>query len=376
MRHSGYIAESTQTPSVAGAAPSFTRRDVLRLLGSLPLLAACGSGGNEGTGFTSAEEMAVQADGELWPMTGRDLAATRRAPLAPAGLSPRWRTRLAGGVLGAPAVRDGMVYAASFGGEVVAVELESGRERWRRQFPLAQYGDAITQVGSRGQAFYTGPATDASRLWIASDRVWCLDQRSGETVWETAPLRSDDSDDYFWGAPVLAGTLLLVGSGSGSELPRARGAVTAYDRDTGALRWSTRMVPPGGNGGGVIAPVSVDPAAGRVYAVTGAPYAAVEGDNPGTTSLIELDLHNGRVLWSDQAFLGDTEQRDFNSAPMLVGDYVFATNKDGVWAWDRRRRERLWQRGLTPSSPLPGVVGAGLSNEKKKRRRERGVAAT
>ena len=334
------------------------RRRLLGSLGALLVLPACSGGG--GTGAEGLDTPAAMAAGKQgWPMSSGNALAWRLTSSGASGLVEQWRLRLSGGVLGAPAVADGVVYAASFLGEVVAVDLLSGAELWRQSFPTAAYGDAITQVGSRGQAFYGGPAVQDGRVYVVSDRLWCLDAFDGTTVWSTEPLRSDASDDYFWGAPTLVENTVLVGSGSGSELPRARGAVTAYDATSGALIWSTRTVPEGGNGGGLIAPVSVDLPRRKVYAATGAPYEAVDGDNPGTTSLIEMDLDSGAITWKDQAHLGDDQQRDFNSSPVLVGERAFATNKDGVWAWDRLSRERLWQTQLTPSSVAPGVVPSG-----------------
>lgn len=346
---------STSDQIIGTGAFSPQRRRLLGGLGALMVLPACTGGSGDGP----AAMVHATAGPQAWPMSSGNAAAWRLAGGGADGMLEQWRLRLSGGVLGAPAVVGGVVYAASFFGEVVAADLLSGTELWRQRFPTATYGDAITQVGSRGQAFYGGPAVRDGRVYVVSDRLYCLNALDGTTIWATDPLRSDASDDYFWGAPTLVENTVLVGSGSGSELPRARGAVTAYDANTGALIWSTRTVPEGGNGGGLIAPVSVDLPRRKVYAATGAPYEAVDGDNPGTTSLIEMDLDSGAITWQDQAHLGDDQQRDFNSSPVLVGDRAFATNKDGVWAWDRERRERLWQTQLTPSSVAPGVVPSG-----------------
>ena len=78
---------------------------------------------------------------------------------------------------------------------------------------------------------------------------------------------------------MIADGLVLVGSGSGAELPTARGRLTAYSLRDGSLVWSTATVPPGANGGGVIAPTSVDLRAGLAYVATGSPYRAVPGPN-------------------------------------------------------------------------------------------------
>src|SRR5947208_2682845 len=83
----------------------------------------------------------------------------------------------------------------------------------------------------------------------------------------------------------------------GAELPTARGRLSAYSLRDGSLVWSTPTVPAGANGGGVIAPASVDLRAGLAYVATGSPYRAVAGRNPGTCSLIALRLRDGAIAW-------------------------------------------------------------------------------
>jgi outer membrane protein assembly factor BamB len=261
------------------------------------------------------------------------------------------------------------VYAASVGGVVAALDRTTGTAMWERALPVPEYGDA-TGVPRR-LGFTTGPAvTSDGGVLVASDRVTRLDSSTGEIMWQAAPLRTAQSDDYFWGAPTLVGDLLLVGSGSGSELPTARGRLTAFDVRTGSVRWSTAAVPVGGNGGGVIAPVTADARRRRVYAATGAPYEPVAGPNPGTCSLLELDLDTGAVLWADQLFSANDTGFDLNSAPMLLGRTVIVTSKTGVHAWDRFARRRMWTTRLTPpttagqpSTPFDGPEFGPLATD-------------
>jgi outer membrane protein assembly factor BamB len=185
--------------------------------------------------------------------------------------------------------------------------------------------------------------------------------RTGTTIWRSAPLRSKASDDYFWGPPLIVGDLVLAGSGSGSELPTARGRLSAYSLRDGRMVWSTPMVPRGANGGGLLAPPTVDRERGSVWVATGSPYKTVPGPNPGTAALVELALGDGRVRWSDQVYPADRRGFDFNSAVLLLGHRAFAANKDGIYAWDRIARRRLWHRRLTPASETPGG-SAGPSN--------------
>jgi len=289
-----------------------------------------------------------------WPLPAHDLAATRDgSPLR--GVAERWRVSFPGGVPASAAIVDGRVYAASAQGRVSALRLRDGRELWRRELGTASYGsgDGVRELG-----FFAGVAVAGRAVIVGSDRVTALDTRTGATRWAAAPLRTATSDDYFWGLPQVVGDLVLVGSGSGGELPTARGRLTAYRLVDGKLVWSTPTVPDGANGGGLIGPSSIDERMGVAYVATGAPYEAVAGPNPGTCSLIALDLRTGRVLWQDQVYAHNTTGFDFNSAPVIVGERLFATNKDGIYAWDRIRRRRLWHTRVT--DPLAGgATGAG-----------------
>jgi outer membrane protein assembly factor BamB len=289
----------------------------------------------------------VDAD---WALPARNLCGTRATLWPLSSLRERWRVTVAGGVTGAALVLDDTVVAASMGGEVVAIELASGRERWRRMLGTASYTGSD---GPRALGFFAGAAAARGRIVLASDRVHCLDAQSGDTLWSSPPLRTQDSDDYFWGGVGIVGDLVLAGSGSGGETPTARGRLSAYDLRDGAARWSTPMVDEGAYGGGILAPATVDPLRGRIYVSTGAPYADDGTPIRGASSLVELSL-DGRVVHRDALPAGQVAGLDLNSAPLLLGRLALATAKDGVWAWDRIARRRLWHVQLTPSSSAAG----------------------
>ncbi len=331
-----------------GAQPRFDRRMLLAMAGGVAAAAI---------EARAAWALPSGAPANPWALPAHDLAATRDGrPVA--GTHVRWRRELKGGVAGAPAIVGDNVFAASIGGVVASFDLTTGRARWRRRFPTASYG---TGKGTRRLGFFGGVATVHGRVLAASDRVYCLDAGNGRTLWESNPLRTSSSDDYFWGPPVVVDGLVLVGSGSGAELPTARGRLSAYSLQDGSLVWSTPVVPAGANGGGVIAPASVDLHAGLAYVATGSPYRVVRGRNPGTCSLIALHLRDGTIVWSDQIYPADRHGFDFNSAPVILGRLLVAANKDGFHAWDRVARRHLWHRRLTPSLPS-NVDVAGPTN--------------
>jgi len=97
------------------------------------------------------------------------------------------------------------------------------------------------------------------------------------------------------------------------------------------------------------------------YVATGSPYRALAGSNPGTGSLVALQLTDGATVWSDQIYPHDTHGFDFNSAPVILGRILVASSKDGFQAWDRRARRRLWHRRLTPAQSRPGGVAGPMN---------------
>ena len=288
-----------------------------------------------------------------WTLPAHDLAASRSSAVSVGAVSERWRSHLAGGVTGAPVVAGGTVWAASFGGDVGAFDLARGTQRWLRPLGVAIYGSDNRELG-----FFGGIAVKGKRAVVASDRARCLDARTGATLWEADPLRAAggaDGDDYSWAPPVIAGRVVLIGSGAGSEATETRGRLTAYSLESGAPLWSTPLVPEGQNGGGILGQPSVDLRTGRVYVATGAPYAPQPGDNPGTDSLVELRLRDGEIVWSDQVHAADQLGLDLNSSPVLVGPLALVAGKDGFRAWNRVTRRRLWHVQTTPGSPAPGA---------------------
>ena len=109
--------------------------------------------------------------GRLVALTANDGTVLWEVPVG----VPRGRTELERmvDVDADPVVRDDLVYAVSYQGRVVCVELASGRLLWVREMSA-----------------YAGIAVDPYRVFVADAEgtVWALDRFNGSTLWKQAAL--------------------------------------------------------------------------------------------------------------------------------------------------------------------------------------------
>ena len=95
-----------------------------------------------------------------------------------------------------PVVRAGVVYSIAYNGELVALELRSGRQLWKRDYAtfrnMTMAGDTLYLVDSTG-------------------RIYAVDSRSGTEVWAQAGLFK-----HFLTAPVVYKNYLVVGDNEGN----------------------------------------------------------------------------------------------------------------------------------------------------------------
>ncbi len=90
---------------------------------------------------------------------------------------------------------DGIVYAVSFNGRVVAVDMDTGKSIWTKDF-----------------SSYVGLSVDETRVYVTdvSDSVWALDKTSGATLW-----RQDKLLYRKLTAPKVMGDYVVVGDFKG-----------------------------------------------------------------------------------------------------------------------------------------------------------------
>jgi alcohol dehydrogenase (cytochrome c) len=254
-------------------------------------------------------------------------------------------------------VADGTVYAQDLRSNVYALDLETGELSWRKLYRARNDGP-------------NGLAVADGRVYGATDTdAFALDEKTGEQLWKkhlTGP-----TEQFVDIAPVAWKDLVFM---STIGYPRGgRGAIYAFDAESGAIRWRFDTIKepwphPEAGGGGLWYPVSIDDE-GRLYGGNsnpapwgGTPEQPNGGAFPGpalyTDSLLVLDAATGRLLWYDQVTPHDVRDYDFQVTPVIAGGSVIGGGKAGlVIAWDRESHRRLWTTSVglhrNDIGPLP-----------------------
>ena len=321
------------------------------LLAVLSLLLAAAGCGDSGSADSSAKDAAS------WPAPNGDAANHRRATgsidaASVNHLGVAWRVPLAATYAATPIVLDGVVYAQDLMSNVYAIDLQSGRLRWRRDYQEVD-------IGPNGVSVVNGRVFGAT-----ASRAFALDAETGGQLWTTTLARHpgdaiDMAPGYRDGTVYVSTVAASIG---------AVGTLWALDADTGRPRWRWRQVPEDlwghddiNSGGGLWHPPAFDEA-GAVYVSTGnpLPFPGVDGwpwgtSRPGanrwTSSIAKLDPDSGRVLWAHQVLPHDIYDWDLQGPVILdrVDGRLLAltAGKMGiVYAFDADSGRLRWQRSV------------------------------
>lgn len=303
-----------------------------------------------------------------------------------------------------PLAVDGALYLSTPTGRVVALDGDTGRERWRFDAPPRLPGVAPPRGAHRGVAYWEGSsprgrerrilygtpdgrlvALDAATGRLATfGRGGIVDLREGVAdAWPKAELGVSSPPAIFRDL-VITGTLVQEFPAKGPA-----GDVRAYDVRTGALAWRFHTVPrPGepGNetwdgeswrdrsGANVWSVMSVDAERGLVFLPVGsATYDFYGGDRKGdnlfANSLVALDAATGRLRWHFQTVHHDLWDFDLPAQPTLVvlrrdGREVPAvaqvTKSGFVFVFDRVTGKPLFdvEERPVPQSRVPGEASS------------------
>lgn len=230
-----------------------------------------------------------------------------------------------------PIVNNGVMFVATPGNQVLAIDAKSGRLLWRYKRPIPedmlQLHPTSRGVGLWGDKVIFA-ATDAA--------VVALDAKTGKEVWATK-VENYKHGYYMSLMPLIIDGKAIIGT-SGGELG-VRGFIAAYDIETGKEVWKTHMVPAPGEpgsetwpqgdqwktgGGSVWVTGNYDPETDLAFWGTGngGPWMGDQrpGDNLYTTAVVALDSKTGKIKGHFQYHPNDSWDWDEVSPPILI-DY-------------------------------------------------------
>lgn len=231
-----------------------------------------------------------------------------------------------------PIVNNGVMFVATPGNQVIAIDARSGSVLWRYRKELPE-DTVVLHRTSRGVALYGDKV-----FFAAGDAILvAIDARTGKEVW-TAKVEENKNGYYLTMAPLVADGKVMVGI-SGGELG-TRGFVAAYNVDTGREVWKAFTVPAPGEPGSETWPAggdewktggaatwvtgNYDPETNLVYWGTGngGPWMGDQrpGDNLYTASTVAIDATTGQIKGHHQYHPNDSWDWDEVSPPILV-DY-------------------------------------------------------
>ena len=275
-----------------------------------------------------------------------------------AGLRLAWALAMPEGTnQTAPLVHDGVMFLASPGNVVQALDAATGDLLWehRHQYPE----DAESRRATRSIALYR----DKVYLATYDAALVALDARTGEPVWQTT--RADYRKGFAQtGGPSIANGVVVSGI-NGCERFEDEGCfITGHDPDTGEELWRTSTiaqpgdvnsgtwgdVPPHLRGGGdTWIPGAYDPDLDLFFIGTAQakPWVAASrgmstyNDALYTNSTLALNPRTGQVAWYFQHVPGETLDLDVVFERVLVDvddhKWLFTAGKDAIlWKLDRR----------------------------------------
>ncbi len=230
-----------------------------------------------------------------------------------------------------PLVVDGVMYLTEPPSTVTALDPRTGRRIWRYDpsVPQATLAIGFPRV-NRGVAILD----DMVYVGTLDARLIALDRESGVERWST--VVGDNALGFsMTGAPLAIDGKVIVGV-AGAEAG-IRGYLDAYDAETGERLWRTYTVPAPGEpgsetwggdswehgGGSTWLTGSYDPELNLIYWGIGNPAPDWNGDvRPGdnlfTCALIAFDADTGEMRWHFQFTPHDVHDWDATEIPVLV----------------------------------------------------------
>lgn len=321
-----------------------------------------------------------------WPEWGREPGGTRYSPLAQvhrgnvAALQPAWTHRCGEISDGSsnptrtayectPLMADGSLYVTTPYNRVLALDPETGVERWAFD-PGLDLSRRYNLWANRGVGLWRNGSQRRLLHGTLDGRLIALDAATGKPCPDFGESGQVNVGVRLTSPPTIVGDLAVIGGNA----PTLR----AFDVRSGKLAWTRHKVPQGDEaarqswdgdswkrrrGGVAWTPLSADLERGLLYVPTDSPtydyYGADRaGNNLYSNCVLALDAASGEYAWHFQATHHDIWDYDLCAQPVLCDirrdgvavPAVVQTSKQGfVYVLHRETGEPLFEIKETPA---------------------------
>lgn len=316
-----------------------------------------------------------QREEEEWPAYGNDPGGARYSPLTDINranvkdLEVAWTYRTGDVSDGSktaetsqfeatPIMVDGVLFISSPFNRVIALDAETGAERWTYNPKIdlsVPYGDGLTCRGVSTWLDRRGNSREVCRrrIFIATNdgRLIALDAatgtpcsgfgQGGEVELTSGVGNFRPGEYHVTSPPAVAGDLVIVGSAisDNQRTDAPSGVVRAFDARTGSLRWKWDPIPQDPKdaawkswkrssalrtgAANVWSLISVDAARDLAFLPTSSPspdfYGGERaGDNHYSDSVVALRASSGKIVWHFQVVHHDVWDYDVPAQPALI----------------------------------------------------------
>ncbi|MGH9843844.1 MAG: PQQ-binding-like beta-propeller repeat protein [Blastocatellia bacterium] len=314
----------------------------------------------------------------------------------PDQLKPKWKIT-AGAGHSSPLIAGKRVYQHARQGEnevVAAYDLETGKTVWSDNYPVAYTMNPAATGHGKGPK--STPVFSGGKLYTLgiTGTLSCYDTAAGKLKWrkDGAAMFGGKIADFGTAASPIVDRGLVIASQGGDS----RGAMIAFDAETGAEKWRWT-----GDGPGYATPIVVE-IAGKRQIVTQSQQniVGIWADNGGllwkipfTTEYVQnivtpiaykdLLIFSGinkgtfavRVAWRDNKWATDTvwqnkEVSMYMNSPVLNGNLLFGMshrNKGQFFCLDATTGKTLWtgdgRQGENAAMVIAGATIFSLTND-------------
>ena len=293
------------------------------------------------------------------------------------------------------------VYAASFNGNVLAVNANNGRKIWKQSFDFSftagpTYKDGILVLGTNNGELINIDSMTGEILWTTTVSSEILapvaikdDQIFVRSVDGNLTAVLSDNGSLVWTANHRVPRLSLRGTTSPEIFANAvlsgfdDGKVSAYDLVDGSLLWETMLTPPGGRTeiekiNDIDAPMTIVGNELYVGSYQGA-LAALALESGDIIWLTEASIYTGMAVDENAVFVSESDgsvmalsrftgreiwKKDnllnrYPSAPVIIGDSIIVGDLEGYLHWLDKESGETQQRisiGKDKISSVPLVM--------------------